>query len=384
LPHTEAIYLAYLFLEIYQKVRNDAPRENFQNLESLLKEQFDPVFEKTINPEHKQYLNYIVEFLTSDKKSAIIYSTHHYNVPGSFISGIICAALSSLTSSYLIPLYADGNFNAIEDLARDIYPDLQLGGKPLLYDITQEAAGYVWAVGWNPSSYIPGTLKFPAHQKWIISSMVQDNYPENTAALLSEVHFNEQMDLRTNFINWQSIGSQAVKSPIGSAQSIAHYTYLFHQKASELEVSLGSRKISAQKLSWDELLRGEIEYYINKVKEINYEAGLWLIPAEHIAHYKDAHLTQYSSWANRDCINDQLIVPQQIAKQHNLREHDQIFIQVNQEQLPFQIKIGQRISDKNLLGYAHYSPLRQALPGEFSPFNKEYYFWCSKVSIKST
>jgi len=383
LPHTEPIYLAYLYTEIYKTVKKDFPQEEFKNLADMVSDHFEPFIEKFISPEDKEYLKYIVEFLLSDKKSAILYSTHHYNVLGSFISGFLCSALSSLTSSYLIPLYGDGNFNALENLASDIYPQLQLGRKSLLYHLMQNPSSYAWAVDWNPLTYLPGSVDFPAKIKWIVSSMVQDDFPENTLALLSEVHFNEQMDLRTNFISWQSIGAQPVKSPIGSAQSIAHYTYLLHQKANERKVTFDTREVTTPHTSWSEILNAELQYYSGKLKEFNDLDGLWLIPAEHMAHYKDAGLTQYSSWAKKDCIDEHLFVSHKTAAKSKLKDRADLSLKINNKEISFRVKISQKLGKNTLVGYSHYSPLRRALPAEFSTYNQEYYFWCPRVSLNS-
>jgi len=168
--YTEPLYLAYLFKKIYKEKKNDFPQEEYKLLENMIHEKLDSIIEKGITLENQKYLDFIAEFLTSDAKSAILYSTHHYNVLGSYISGILCAALSSMTSSYLIPLYVDGNFNALEDLARDVYPDLKLGQKAMLHHNIKHPSQYAWAVGWNPATYIPGALNFSDSMKWIISS----------------------------------------------------------------------------------------------------------------------------------------------------------------------------------------------------------------------
>jgi predicted molibdopterin-dependent oxidoreductase YjgC len=377
--YTEPLYLGYLFKKIYEKKKKEFPQEEFKILEDLIHEKFDRLIEEWITPENQRYLDYIVKFLASDSKSAILYSTHPYNVLGSYISGMICTALSSLTSSYLIPLYADGNFNAIEDLARDVYPHLNLGRKPMLHHTIEHPAHYAWAVGWNPVTYIPGSLKYSEKMNWIISSLVQDEFPPNSAALLAEAHFNEQMDLRTNFISWQSIGSQPVKSPIGSAQSIAHYTYLFHQKASEQKIELNSNRTSTPHSDWDKMLPAEMDYYLNKLKELNEIKGIWVIPTEHMTHYKDASLTQYSSWAKRDCMDEELLVPANVAQSESIKNQTDISLQINKRDIPFRVKISQKLVDNIVVGHAHYSPLRQALPGEFAPHNHEYYFWCPKI-----
>jgi hypothetical protein len=250
----------------------------------------------------------------------------------------------------------------------------------MLYHLIEHPSQYSWAVGWNPATYIPGLSNFSDKMEWIISSLVQDEFPTNTAALLAEAHFNEKMDLRTNFISWQSIGSQPVKSPIGSAQSIAHYTYLFHQKASEQKVLLNSDGINKHHLDWEGMLSAEFDYLLNKIRELDENKGIWLIPTEHMTHYEDASLTQYSSWAKRDCIDKEILVPVKIAQSGKIKNQAEIKLNMNKKDIPFRVKISQKLSENMLLGYAHYSPLRQELPGEFAPHNQEYYFWCPKIS----
>lgn len=380
-PHTEPVYLGYLYTEIYKIVKKDFPQQEFKSLAGIISDQFEYFPEKIISSQEKEYLKYIVEFLLSGKKSAILYSTHHYNVLGSFISGLLCSALSSLTSSYFIPLYGDGNFNALENLASDIYPQLRLGRKPLLYHLMQNPSSFAWAVDWNPMTYLPGSVDLPVNINWIVSSMVQDKFPDNTIALLSEVHINEQMDLRTNFISWQSIGAQPVKTPIGSAQSIAHYTYLLHQKANEKKVTFDVQDFTAPQSGWDEILQGELQYYTDKIKSFEDMDGIWLIPAEHMAHYKDAGLTQYSSWAQRACTDEHLVVSHKTASEFKLKNGTEMVLKTNKRELPFRIKTSQKLKENTLVGYSHYSPLRRALPAEFSTYNQEYYFWCPKVSL---
>ncbi len=253
-----------------------------------------------------------MNFYYHQKKFALFFSTHHYNSLGSYISALLCAAISHITQCIFVPLYSDGNFNAIEQFSREIYPKLYLGKKPIIHTVIHQAFQYLFAVGWNPLTYFPGQIEFPTSSKWIISSMVQDTYPANTCALLPEAHLYEKMDLRTNFVNWQSIGSSPVKTPIGSAQTIAQFIYLFYQNMVENKLSLKVSDLPRNTNSWNENLQQEIEYYVKKLKELSQQDGNWLIPYEHIVHYKDAHLTQYSSWAKRDCIDEQLTIPAEL------------------------------------------------------------------------
>jgi hypothetical protein len=381
IPHTEPLYLAYLFQKIYSTQKNDPQKEELQILNQLVSDHLNSLITAVISADKKRYLDYIAEFLLSPKKSAIFFSTHHYNLFGSYISALLCAGISFMTKSYFIPLYSDGNFNAIEQFSKEVYPNLFLGRKPMLHSVLNQPFNYLFAVGWNPLTYFPGNIEFPKNSKWIISSMVQDNYPENTYALLPEAHLYEKMDLRTNFISWQSIGSAPVKSPIGSAQTIAHFIYLFYQKAAENQISLKGLEIPKHASSWEVNLNKEIIHYLKIFEELNKTEGIWLIPYDHIAHYKDAQLTQYSSWAHRDCIDEQLTIPVEVARQQGIKNNQFIFVKKNKQQIEFKASIGLHLPNDRTVAYAHYLPVRNMIPGEIAGHNKEYYFWCPKIQL---
>ncbi len=382
IPHTEPLYLAYLFIKIYNRRKPESGQGEFKFLEDLIEEKLKNLIQEYIDPGNMQYLDYIAEFLLSDKKSAIFYSTHHFNLLGSYLTGTFSSAISRLTDSYFVPLYTDGNFNAIEQLSKEIYPGLSIGKKPLLHGVLDNLFEYLFAVGWNPLSYLPGDVHFPETSKMIISSLVQDEYPVNTEALLPVAHWYEQMDLRTNFISWQSIGSAPVKSPIGSARPLAHYIYLLHQNASEQKVSLKTTQIPKSELGWEDLMSLETSYYIKKFMEIQTTPGIWMIPTEHVTHYKDASLTQYSSWARKDCTDEQMIIPAALAQANQVKENQHFPLEYNHHRMVCKARISSTLPSDRVVVHAHYLPVRKLIPGEFAENNKEYYFWCPKFSLK--
>jgi hypothetical protein len=381
-PHTEPLHLFYMFYKIYELKKNEMLQSELTTLAKMYQEKIEPLLDFYLQPHMRDSLDNISNMLGSTKNSAIFFSTHHYNLLGSYISGILCSAISALTDNYFIPLYSDGNFNAIEELSRDIYPSLKIGCKPMLHLLTSSPFQYLFAVGWNPETYIPGNISFHENAKWIISSMIQDRYPAKTFALLPEAHFYEKMDLRTNFISWQSIGSEQVTSPIGAAQSLAHFTYQLHQQAAEEHVNFEISNLPRYTQDWEENLDEEISYYLEKLKEITVEEGIWLIPAEHIAHYKDAQLTRHSSWAKKDCIDEQFSIPLSLSQNMKLKNKQYYHVNYHRNQLPFRVHIHSQLPDDRIIAYGHYPAVRRILPSEFAAHNKEYYFWCPKINIQ--
>jgi hypothetical protein len=101
-----------------------------------------------------------------------------------------------------------------------------------------------------------------------------------------------------------------------------------------------------------------------------------------MAHYKDAQLTQYSSWAQRECIDDQLTIPAELARQRGIKNNQFIFIKGKRhQQVEFKINIGLHLPSDRLVAYAHYLPVRKMMNGEFAGHNQEYYFWCPKIQL---
>jgi anaerobic selenocysteine-containing dehydrogenase len=381
-PHSEPIYLAYLFGKIFKNYQKETAQSELKILYELINDELLKNANHFLQPDKIKYLDYISEFLLSDKKSAIFYATHYFNVLGGYVSGILCSAISNLTGNYFIPLYTDSNFNAIVDMSQNLYPDLHLGKKPLLYEVMEGNFSHVWSLGWNPDTYLPGTRSFPESINWIISSQVQDNFPASTRVLLPEAHIYEQMDLRTNFLSWQSIGSPAVKTPMGSAQTNAHFAYLFHQQISENKISFNEKTIKPVSESWDKLLQEEIKYYLGKIGDFQERMKSWLIPSEHITHYKDAQLTKHSSWAKKDCKDNTLSISVEEARKYHLKNEQAIELNSNGHRIDFQVNIRESLNSNRAIGNAHFLPLRKVLPGEFAPHNKEYYFWCPSYSLE--
>jgi Molybdopterin oxidoreductase Fe4S4 domain len=380
-PHSEPLYLAYLFQKIYSSKKDESGSRDLKILNQQISDYLGKLITAVVPSDKQKYLDFIAEFLLSPKKSSIFFSTHHYNNLGSYLSTLLCTGISSFTQCYFIPLYSDGNFNAIEQFSKEVYPNLSLGKKPLLHSLINQPFNYLFAVGWNPQTYYPGNVEFPDKSKWIISSMVQDTYPKNTFALLPDAHLYEKMDLRTNFVSWQSIGSSPVKAPIGSAQSLAHFIYLFYQKAAEKQISLKSSGLPKHTTSWDKNTEKEMAHYVKIFEELGREDGTWLIPYEHMAHYKDAQLTQYSSWAQRECIDEQLTIPTEIARQWGIKNNQAVFIKGKRNKEEFKANIGIHLPPDRLVAYAHYLPVRKMMNGEFASHNQEYYFWCPKIQF---
>ncbi len=381
-PHTEPLYLGYLFNKIAELKKDEVSDPNLTILRKIYKDKIEPNLSYYLKPDVSDRLDTIAQALASTSKSAIFYSTHHYNVLGSYISGIFCSAISALTGGYFIPLYSDGNFNAIEDLSVNIYPSLKIGRKPMLYLTTVNPYQYVLAAGWNPKTYIPGNIQFPDQTRWIISSMIKDEYPDSTAAILPESHFYEKMDLRTNFISWQSIGSEPVTTPVGSAQSMAHYIYLLHQQAAEENISLEISGLPTYTTDWEENLDEEISYYLTKLKEINTADGLWLIPGDHIVHYKDAQLTQHSSWAIKECTTEEFSIASSLAAKLNLKNGRYYHADHQLSSVPFKTRIHNNLKSDRVVSFGHYQNVRKIIPGEFAEHNREYNMWCPKIQIK--
>jgi hypothetical protein len=109
---------------------------------------------------------------------------------------------------------------------------------------------------------------------------------------------------------------------------------------------------------------------------------LWLIPIDHIAHYKVASLSKYSTWAQRDCFDDTFRISQDIAAKSRLKDNKYFHLKQNGTKCRFKARIIKQISNNKLAAYSHYLPLRKIIPSEFAEHNKEYYFWCPQVELK--
>lgn len=380
-PHAEPYVLFYLFNKIYHNKKQEIENKDLKDFHQLISDSIGVSLKKYITQEQASCLDQIADALLSTTNSAIFLSTHHYNAAAGYILGLTCSAISILTDSFFIPLYTDSNFNAIEQFSKEIYKNLAIGQKPVLKLLQDNKLQYVIAAGWNPQNHIPGKINFSPGLNWLIFSLVQGEYPENTLALLPQAHLYEQMDLRTNFIMWQSIGSPEVKSPIGSARPISHFIYQFHQKITENKISFESNNIKKIEKSWKENLKQELSYYFLKLNELSASKGLWLIPNEHVAHYKDGDLTSHSSWAQKTCVDDTLTIPVKIAKNENLKPNQHFNVQYRTTQLLFKTNFSKDLSEDKVIAFSHYLPVRKNIYSEFADHNKEYYFWCPKINF---
>ena len=381
LPHTEPIHLFYLFKVIYENKQSDSKSNLFAILYKILKSSVEPIFQSFLRADDFDALSTIANSLLSNQNSAIFYSPNYSNAAGGYLTAILSAAIAQMINAYYVPLYTDSNLNALEDLTTQIFPHLQIGKKPILHKIIKKNFRYLFALGWNPETILPGNSGFPIDTKLIISSMVQSRFPENTQALLPQAHVYEQMDLRMNFQALQSTGSSEVKAPIGSAQSISHFIYQLHQKAAEKKVQFGQDTSLEKVPTWDEAFSSELVYYLEKLNKLYRQNGTWIIPIDHVAHYKDATLTQYSSWAVKDCIDETLILSEEIAEKKKIRNGQNFILKLNSDPINFKIQIKKKIAPDKLICYAHYLPIRKKIPGEFAPHNLEYYFWCPKINF---
>lgn len=380
-PHTEPLFLSYLFKRIYQNRRKELPHEELRELYALLEDEIGLKFEDYMSAEQKVYLDAMIDALESSTNSAILLSTHHYNAATGYLMGILCSALSILINNCFIPLYTDGNFNAIAQFSRDIFDNLCIGKKPILKMLNDNKIQYVLAAGWNPKTHLPGGISFSDKIKWIIFSLTKGEFPDSTLALFPQAHLFEQMDLRTNFLMFQSIGSPMVKSPIGSAQPIAHFIYQFYQKAVENKISFAEIDETPLDTNWKTNFHKEWVYYLHKIQTMSSSEGRWLIPNEHVAHYKDADLTHHSSWAKKACMDEMIDLPLEVAKKHKIINRQKVHINLQNEKVKFIANLSKELPEDRLVAFAHYPPVRKILDSEFAEHNNEYYFWCPKVNL---
>ncbi|HFE62804.1 MAG TPA: hypothetical protein ENK14_00110 [Caldithrix sp.] len=382
-PHSEPLLLTFLFHVIFKKIKLEEQNSELSWLDSFIEEKFRPAFETLLNDAEKQSVIKIADHILNARNAAIFYSTHLYNSAGSYISALVGSAISAATNCYFIPLYTDGNLSAVEDLASNIFPELQIGRLPTLQRILAGKYRYLWAAGWNPATAIPGRVNWPGQSDWIVSSMVQGDFPETTKALLPLAHLYEQMDLRTNFVAFQSQGSELVKQPIGAAQSLSHFTFLFHQKIIEEKVSFEGGTLARAEENWQRNLRAETDYYLTKLNELNQKKGVWFLPADHVTQYKDGFLTRHARWAQKDCVDEQLSIAQSLAEELNFQPKQYFNITVNKDRAMFKTNLVKNMPAHLVTAYSHYPPARRMMEGEFANHNNAYYFWCPKITLSA-
>ncbi len=378
-PHHEPLHLFYLLSAALELKKSSRLSDEQIWLGDFIRKDVLPIITEFVPPVQLVSLKRIAEALASNQKSAIFYSTHLYNAAGSYLSGMACAALAQISESSFIPLYTDGNLYAIEELSRDAFKKLDIGRKPLLYHLLQNKYQYIYAIGWNPESAYPGVMDWPDGSSWIISSLVTDQFPENTKALLAQAYLYEQMDLRTSFLPWQSQGSPAVKTPIGSAQSLSHLTYLLNQKLSEKNITLAGNGVEPYRKDWTTALQEEFSYYRQQLERQTAAPGKWLIPADHQIHYGDGQLTQFSSWAAVEHENKQMKLSAEEAAALKVENERYFNITHNGKRIVFKSQIDENLPPNVLVPNSHYLPVRRMMSGEFAEHNREYYFWCPKI-----
>lgn len=380
-PHLEPLHLFYLFKQIYKNKRTDTRDEALTYIYDLIKATLDPIITTYLHPSETETLDSIAQTLNIQQNSAIYYSPHHYSAATGYLIGILAAGISQMIDGYFIPLYTDSNLYALEDLSTQVYQDLKIGKQPILFQLMKNKFQFLFAAGWNPETAIPGNFSIPQDTKLIISSLVQDQFPKNTLALLPQTHLYEQMDLRMNLQALQSKGSEKIKDPIGSAQSISQYIYQLHQQMTERNIKFRTINPSPATQEWNETFNSEVQYYLKKLNQIYNQKGTWIIPNEHVAHFKDGSLTQYSSWAKKDCICETLIISEETAKKRKIHDGQYFNLNFKGKRIIFKVQTNKKISPDKLICYAHYLPFRKKIPGEFASHNSEYYFWCPKVSL---
>jgi len=383
-PHYEPILLFYLFQLIFQKKSGEEVSDDLNWLHQFIKQNLSDVFKEQLSDPQKEALNTIAEALITSQNSAIFFSTHLYNAAGSYLSSLACAAISSLTNSYFMPLYTDSNLSAIEEYARNIFQKLELGKRAVLSHILQNQYQYIVAIGWNPESAFPGQIQWPDQSEWVITSMIQTDFPENTRAILPQAHFYEQMDLRTNFLVYQSQGSEKVKEPVGSSQPISQFIYQFYQKITEQKVNLkqDSQSIPGDERSYREKLEAELNYYQDRLHKLDDEKGYWMVPTDHVAHYKDGELTRLSSWVQKICTDQELMMPAAIAGQLGIKDGNYLSVEHQGQKILFKAQWRKSLPESVVIPNAHYPSVRKMMEAEFAEHNREYYFFCPHIVIK--
>ena len=149
---------------------------------------------------------------------------------------------------------------------------------------------------------------------------------------------------------------------------------------SDRQVHLNGEHIPVIKISWKEMVRKELEFYLFRLSEIQKQKGTWVVPLNHIVHHKDGALTQHSSWARQDCIDNQLTVPINFATEQQIKEGNNFELN-NSEKIEYKITINSKMPADIISPYAHHLPTRHLMSGEFAEHNHEYYFWCPKINI---
>lgn len=381
LPHQEPVYLFYLLNRLLTGKQNRKLNDSLNWLQEFIQNHLRDVFEKYLSPDHKLQLDHIATSFEDHKESAIVYSTHLYNAAGGYLTGIAGSAISELTNSFFIPLYTDGNLTALEEFAQGAFQRLRLGQNPTLFNVMQKKFAYIFAAGWNPKTAYPGQLPWPEESRWIISSILQGVIPQNTVALLPQAHLYEQMDLRTNYLAWQSLGSREIKSPIGAAQNASFFAYLFHQKLTEKNVIISGESTPSNGKDWKENLETEWEILLNRLNKSTDDAA-WMVPVDHVSHYRDGFLSENASWTKKDCIDETLLLNDQDAGKFDAENGRYFNLPFGNRKIMFKAKLSSAQPENIISPFGHYSPARKLFETEFAAHNQELYYWCPRLPEK--
>ncbi len=373
-PHLEPLLLLYLLHLVLQTGKQN---EKVRWLGERIASQYLKEVDRFLSPNQKARLETFAGILTDEQDAALIFSTHLYNAAGGYLSAVLLSALSELTGKFFIPLFSAGNLYYFLKNRENQTGARAVGQMPALYQLQKEAPDYIIAAGFNPQRLIPGNLNWPKDSEWLLFSMVQTELPSRTFSILPITHFYEQLDWRVNLFG-TSLNSDRVKKPLGAAQPLSQFLFLFSQAIPSSESSTSTAEPTG--VDWQNNFAAEWEFYLGKLESLWQQKGFWLLPQDHVAHHADANLTRYSSWAAKDCRDHQVVLAESLAGRLGLPNGKRITIS-GIDSAEFQVKIENNQIEDALIVYSHYSPVRKSLPGGFGEHNRHYYFWCPRVTI---
>ncbi len=376
-PHLEPLLLLYLLHLVSQEKKGpDALAWLQEKMASRLVKETTAL----LTPEQRSGLEAFARLLTDEQEAALIFSTHLYNAAGGYLNAFLLSALSELTGKYFLPLFTSGNLYFFLQNRQNPEEFLPAGRAPNLYHLQQHPPRYLIAAGFNPGTLFPGQIAWPESSQWLLFSTVQTDLPLNTVALLPITHFHEQLDWRLNFLG-ESLSADPAQKPLGASQPLSQLLFLFAQALAEPEPpEAGTFPAAETGSDWQQAFLAEWEFYLEKLRQLQSQSGAWLIPQEHVAHHEDGALTRYSSWAEKDCQNNRLVLSANLARHLSLSENQPVVLPGVEGQ-EFQVAVEKSQCDDRFIGYAHYPPIRRSLKGEFAKHNHHYYFWCPRIEV---
>ncbi|OPX34453.1 hypothetical protein B1H10_03645, partial [candidate division KSB1 bacterium 4484_188] len=110
----------------------------------------------------------------------------------------------------------------------------------------------------------------------------------------------------------------------------------------------------------------ETDYYLTKLNELNQKKGVWFLPADHVTQYKDGFLTRHASWAQKDCVDEQLSIAQSLAEELNFQPEQYFNITMNKDRAMFKTNLVKNMPAHLVTAYSHYPPARRMMEGEFA------------------